>query len=68
MSPRACKTVVWGDGGVPASHAYGIMNNTWTYKGQYKLTHSGGTTYYTNTTNGLVTTNSSEYGEWKKHT
>ena len=46
------------------THAYGIMNNSWSYKGQYKLTHSGGTTYYTNSTNGLVTTNSSEYGEW----
>ena len=46
------------------THAYGIMNNSWTYKGKYKLTHSGGTTYYTNSTNGLVTTNSSEYGEW----
>ena len=38
------------------------MNNTWTYKAQYKL--SGGDTYYTNSTNGLVTTTESEYGEW----
>ena len=45
-------------------YAYAIMNNTWSYKAQYKLTHSGGTTYYTNGTNGLVTTNASEYGEW----
>jgi len=45
-------------------YAYAIMNNTWSYKAQYKLTHSGGTTYYTNGTNGLVTTNASQYGEW----
>ena len=38
------------------------MNNTWTYKAQYKL--SGGDTYYTNSTNGLVTTTASQYGEW----
>ena len=43
-------------------YAYAIMNNTWTYKAQYKL--SGGDTYYTNSTNGLVTTTESEYGEW----
>ena len=45
-------------------YAYAIMNNTWSYKAQYKLTHSGGTTYYTNSTNGLVTTTESDYGEW----
>ena len=43
-------------------YAYAIMNNTWTYKAQYKL--SGGDTYYTNSTNGLVTTTESQYGEW----
>ena len=43
-------------------YAYAIMNNSWTYKAQYKL--SGGNTYYTNSTNGLVTTTESEYGEW----
>ena len=43
-------------------YAYAIMNNEWTYKAQYKL--SGGDTYYTNSTNGLVTTTESDYGEW----
>ena len=43
-------------------YAYAIMNNEWTYKAQYKL--SGGDTYYTNSTNGLVTTTASDYGEW----
>ena len=43
-------------------YAYAIMNNEWTYKAQYKL--SGGETYYTNSTNGLVTTTESDYGEW----
>ena len=43
-------------------YAYAIMNNEWTYKAQYKL--SGGDTYYTNNTNGLVTTTESDYGEW----
>ena len=43
-------------------YAYAIMNNEWAYKAQYKL--SGGDTYYTNSTNGLVTTTESDYGEW----
>ncbi len=45
-------------------YAYAIMNNSWTYKAQYKLTHAEPNIYYTNGTNGLVTTNASEYGEW----
>ena len=43
-------------------YAYAIMNNSWKYKAQYDL--SNGTTYYTNSANGLVTTNASSYGEW----
>ena len=44
------------------THAYAIMTNEKIYKAKYKL--SDGNTYYTNSTNGLVTTNESEYGEW----
>ena len=46
------------------THSYAIMSNVWKLKGQYKLTHDGGTTYYTNSTNGLVTTSEADYGEW----
>ena len=43
------------------SHAYAIMNNTWTYKAKYKL--KDGDTYYT-LSNGAQTTNASQYVDW----
>ena len=43
------------------SHAYAIMNNTWTYKAKYKL--KDGDTYYT-LSNGAQTTNESQYVDW----
>ena len=46
------------------THSYAIMSNVWKLKAKYELTHNGGTTYYTNSNNGLVTTTESNYGEW----
>ena len=43
------------------SHAYAIMNNSWTYKAKYKL--KDGDTYYT-LSNGAQTTNESQYVDW----